>query len=1163
MILQVQAQELVVMSKVAIVEDTIVSKAISISKKLSDSKVKSLLIFGGKISDVNNFTTIADNIKRLKKVYDKVYLIPGDTEWVFLGPEGIKELDNYLADQFSQDILIPDNACGELEIKEISDDWNLAAIDSKWYFSNWNNDNLFNRGCKIRDRNRFWIHIGEGLSKEKNKMLVFFTYHPPIRFDNSAGYLSWRDHLLPIPVASTIFHSIKCYSCSYEDANHPRYQKYSSQIKDAVNLEPNIITISAGGNYLMDHIVEDHHYLNINSSDQSEFISKKRVAWQSSKAAYLVLSEVEDGIKTDWYSMRNDHLIRSDIKLRNEEIIDTLSQVSYEYDKLRMDTVLAPVLTQGNITKLNGKLLGDLNTDFHYLPVKAPVLDLSTFESGLNPTSIEGGQQSLSVRLESKDGTEYIARTIERAVTKLVPPPFDLAPAKGLVRYYFTATNPFGFLVSSSLEASLDLYRTDPSLMYLPKQELLKPYNDEIGGKLVLMRASALGDNEETDLLANSKEIISSNHFIEEYLDNHAKPDASLYLKVRLLDMLINDWDRHENQWSWAKKSNSEGTVNTYYPIPKDRDEALSNYNGWLLSFTRQFVPLLFPLKPFDDELSTNDITWMHYVASYLDKLILTDLSKAEWDKVVNEFTTQINDASIVEAVNQLPGQLSVEVKEDIKAKLKQRLVDIDQTANIFYNLIRDEAVIFGSTKADSIVITNESNGAMVSVWSLDEKGNSYKKVQNFYENQQSKEIWIYTLDGDDQFHIDGEGTNKIKIRLMGGFGNDLYNVSNQNRHRVHIYDTPNNAEINTNADVVISFNNEIVSLNRKDFMQNYDWYLPVLNFNTDDGILMGLMHSWNSYGFKSKITQTVMASYGYLRNSSLLDYSIIFQNDLKKLDKFINLTYFGPRYEFNFFGFGNGIERDEDQPNEFYFVRQARATFDAGVVKPINDIASLALSIDASGTELQMVENRFLTQNTVETEIFDRQYFAGLKLQYQLKNFDSRLKPENGVSLISILNAQKHLNMGNRDFIRLDIEGTFFKSFGENSKVVFGTSVAYRKVLGNPFFYQAPFIGGDTGLRGFNRERFYGDESFSHKSDVYIHLTDRSWEQDKRNSWGISLSLDHGRVWSDQDVLDTWFINYGFGVFFSPLDVATINGGIFFSQDGNQRIQIGLGWPL
>jgi hypothetical protein len=58
--------------------------------------------------------------------------------------------------------------------------------------------------------------------------------------------------------------------------------------------------------------------------------------------------------------------------------------------------------------------------------------------------------------------------------------------------------------------------------------------------------------------------------------------DQQSYIRARIFDMLLGDWDRHYDQWRWAEYK--EGNSFVYKAIPKDRDQAFSKYDGLYLS---------------------------------------------------------------------------------------------------------------------------------------------------------------------------------------------------------------------------------------------------------------------------------------------------------------------------------------------------------------------------------------------------------------------------------------------------------------------------------------------------------------------------------------------------------------------------------------------------
>src|SRR5690606_41254509 len=60
--------------------------------------------------------------------------------------------------------------------------------------------------------------------------------------------------------------------------------------------------------------------------------------------------------------------------------------------------------------------------------------------------------------------------------------------------------------------------------------------------------------------------------------DNDDQVDQKLTLKARLLDFVLGDWDRHEDNWRWS--SNKDKGETLYSPVPRDRDKVYYKTSG-------------------------------------------------------------------------------------------------------------------------------------------------------------------------------------------------------------------------------------------------------------------------------------------------------------------------------------------------------------------------------------------------------------------------------------------------------------------------------------------------------------------------------------------------------------------------------------------------------
>src|SRR5256886_9592876 len=78
--------------------------------------------------------------------------------------------------------------------------------------------------------------------------------------------------------------------------------------------------------------------------------------------------------------------------------------------------------------------------------------------------------------------------------------------------------------------------------------------------------------------------------------DSRHRVDSRALLAARLVDVLVGDWDRHPEQWRWARFD--EAGVHVWRPIPRDRDQAFSRLAGLLHWIARYSHPAI---DSFDD----------------------------------------------------------------------------------------------------------------------------------------------------------------------------------------------------------------------------------------------------------------------------------------------------------------------------------------------------------------------------------------------------------------------------------------------------------------------------------------------------------------------------------------------------------------------------------
>ncbi|MBC8883942.1 hypothetical protein H9X57_13035 [Flavobacterium piscinae] len=87
--------------------------------------------------------------------------------------------------------------------------------------------------------------------------------------------------------------------------------------------------------------------------------------------------------------------------------------------------------------------------------------------------------------------------------------------------------------------------------------------------------------------------------------------------------------------------------------------------------------------------------------------------------------------------------------------------------------------MVVGTMKDDVFVINRLSNGRTSVVVYNGKKTPANIVFEKTFTKKQTKEIWLFGLEGKDEFSMEGKEFNPIKIRLIGGLSQDSYIIEN------------------------------------------------------------------------------------------------------------------------------------------------------------------------------------------------------------------------------------------------------------------------------------------------------------------------------------------------------------------------------------------------
>ena len=237
-------------------------------------------------------------------------------------------------------------------------------------------------------------------------------------------------------------------------------------------------------------------------------------------------------------------------------------------------------------------LFGSSYRDLWTTPVTVEVLDLRSTGGGLTPTGTGRGQQTLNLRFMGADGLPYTFRGIDKDPTSVLPPELQETFAEDVLQDQVSSAFPTAPPVVEVFLAAAGIWGRGSRLVIVPDDPLLREYRERFAGQLGTIETWA---NERAGGLpgfANATDVISSDELWEMFLaDPHQQVDLPTFLKARLIDVYVGDWDRHRGQWRWGNVG--PGTPPSWSPFPEDRDQAFAVYDGVLLSVAGKIAPQL------------------------------------------------------------------------------------------------------------------------------------------------------------------------------------------------------------------------------------------------------------------------------------------------------------------------------------------------------------------------------------------------------------------------------------------------------------------------------------------------------------------------------------------------------------------------------------------
>lgn len=1113
---------------------------------------------------------------------------PGHNEWSSNDTKEIEWAEDYLKNNGIENFEVkPNNVC-PLEYVEVNETLDILYVDSNWFSINWDHVEGINEKCPDINTKRRFTEEFEGYVKDaRGKNLLIVMHHPLFSNGKYAGKRTFGESMV-LPILGPIISEVRNLGgFSKQQANSLRYNYFRTVIS-SLSQDNDRVTIVSGHEESLQYLASDNISQVISGSFGSRTgtkLSPGTIAnvggsldfegkFSYGEKGFAVINYYEDGSSDVKFVTKKDTFdFNINQKFAEEEAEYPIPSFS-ETTKTLAITTNEDKLDKSGFYKF---IWGDRYRSYFGKPVTADIAILDTLYTGLKITQQGGGHQSYSARLEDSTGREYAMRGLEKDALKFlrfkvpgiayVEEDYRGSFAETAVYDFFTTSHPYMQLVISPLAKSVGINHADTQLFYVPKQPGFKFLGDAYGDQLYFIEERS--NAEETNFKGYTRETpkkegeIVNNESTTDVLeklnkDEKYKIDQRAYIRARLFDMLIGDWDRHHDQWRWNEYEISDDDIR-FVPIPRDRDAAFSKFDGVAIPIIKMLLPDVRFWQSYDTDIK--NVKWFNAEGNNLDMALLNKHDASVWVEEAKIIQANMTDQAIEKAFKRLPVEVQDAASEDIKNKLKGRLKNLDDIAKRYGDRMQEVVVMHGTHKDDKIEITRLPKGkTKVVLKRLKSDAPNPVFFERTFDRDATKELWIYGLNDDDEFEVSGEGDREIMIRLVGGYGDDVFKISN--RKNLKVYDWKHEKAKFTDKIPAKQFT-PLYQTNTfiyREFKENTNVFFPNLGFQTDDGLFIGAKDTYTNHGFNGedfRYKHFLSANYFFNYSAVELEYAGTFANIIPNWNLEILGYYTSAKFSNNFFGFGNDTDYDEDAVGkDFNRARVEQLNLKAGVAYRSIHFHALFENYKVENN----VDRLFNSTNFDQQAVFDNQSYVGAQADILYENVDALDFPTRGLYFGAALGYKQNVKLDDNQFGYASFKLGFDRRLISSGDLVLGSKAEIRTNFGNDFlFYHGNSIGGNNGLRGYRNERFSGKTSFYHSTDLKLRLKEYITAVTPITI-GVFGGFDYGRVWMPNEDSDTWHNSVGGGFWIGSLNAFSVNAGYFVSEE-DAIFQVGLGF--
>ena len=1116
----------------------------------------------------------------------RMLILQGDRDWDDSGVNGwqesqrLEELVNYYGS--ANVIWVNQNGCPGPSVVTLSPYLQFIGINTQWFNHPYPKPSDRTEYCEYADTDDVLQEVSQLLDDFEGQNVLIGGHFPIVSNGPYGGRYPFKDWIGPIPFISGFITSYKKNIGGRKEINNVRYERFRDKFRNLVFDRPSIIYAS-GHDYHHEVLELGDSYL-INSGGIGRQASVKHsleTVQKNEEAGFTELIYGDDGkvscvfhqIKeeTDELVFKPLTLFQPSCELPIEDIPVNSRLVPCAHELLVLDQMLFEYPDQINRAPSLKYSAGPIKSLFmgqHYrsawsTEVDMDVLHLDRDYGGLWPYSSARLGNIKTLYLRDSLSNEYKFRLVDQDLTKRVEHDFTNEIIDILLQDQTTVRVPYAPLTVPTWMEELNLLHAHPKMYVMPDDPKLGPwrvgYGDQVGFLTEDPRQSVHADDRIDDI------VDTRTLYRQRFEDLSSSVEYREYLTMRLLDMYLGNWGRDESSVGWAVSR--LGLSAQYRPISLEHDMVFSKFDGllpWLAD--REWAKV--SIEHFGRKFS--DLKSLNWSSLHMDRLLLSELDKKDW-MYAAQLVYDISDSlTNIRALSNIPDELQYEIDE-IQDKLTSRHEHLVDGAMKYYAMLSKEVDVIGSAGRDHFIADIQKDGSVdVSVMkAFDEQSPlDYLQYHRVFRPDETKEIRLYGLKGDDQFMIQGESHQSIKLRVVPGLGDDVIidrsNVQKKtDRATVYVAEGETDSiSLVYQSSLVRSSDAVKTEYRYGDYRHN--GYLPLFYvfYNADRGVDVGARVTFSNYrfGYTNKSSEHRVAIRASNNGNLELAYYPTWYQRLKNYDIIGRVEIERSRL-FNYY-FGEGAFEPYEQEllnNNYYSLEYSTMGAGLGLSRKFWKNASISALFNVNYNSDQ--QRQQVIADTLNIRGLRSNVITRMDIVADLDLLDRSELPRYGFRFYSRTLLGTDVMRDDGSFVT---GSSFIEIFNTFKPITVGVRLGGLMNFGDVPYFLNHYLGQDSYLKGFRQNRFLGDRALFVNSEFRVELINKPIAAIP-HQFGLNLFADMGKLYvdtaSDQKLVSDWKIGYGGGIYFVPYkEKLTLHLSVGFSDEESALIQFRIG---